>query len=515
MILAGVAVAILAIEISISSIGSDTGSGSGSAPECTVFADKNAVKVIVLDCEHVPDDERCRLSRSAIDTNITDITSIRASLQTLLSCDLDLDKSYFKVKEVERNVYEHETEYTALMVAAHYDLVDIAETLLTNGADPNIEYGRKVNALAVAASHGHTDVVAILADNGADITEAFHIAAAKGQADIVADLLDRGVNINDQGDQGGYNKMTALMTAAMLGHKEVFDLLIEKGANMDLQCDDGNTALIYSLFNVYPGSKKTDSYFMTLLEHGADVGVKNSKGKTIIQKIYCRDDCDKYYHALVDHGANINHKDNDGRTALMLVAEMAAEYGSPPYHNTAALIKWGADVNAQDLKGNTALMLVVSRNRRREDKGPLVSLLMDGGADPNIRNKESMAPLLLAAKDKEGTGVLTVLAEKGANLNLRTDEQMTALMYAALNGRQDNVETLLNHGADINAQSASGKTALHFAARSVDREMVSLLINWGADTCIRNKNGQTAWKFAYDDGMNGLAQYMKRRSGNC
>ena len=126
-----------------------------------------------------------------------------------------------------------------------------------------------------------------------------------------------------------------------------------------------------------------------------------------------------------------------------------------------------------------------------------------------------MAPLLLAAKDKEGTGVRTALAETGAKLNLRTDEQMTALMYAALNGRQDNVETLLNHGADINAQSASGKTALHFAARSVDREMVSLLINWGADTCIRNKNGQTAWKFAYDDGMNGLAQYMKRRSGNC
>ena len=194
------------------------------------------------------------------------------------------------------------------MVAAHYDLVDIAETLLTNGADPNIEYGRKVNAMAVAASHGHTDVVAILADNGADITEAFHIAASKGQADIVADLLDRGVNINDQGDQGGYNKMTALMTAAMLGHKEVFDLLIEKGANMDLQCDDGNTALIYSLHNVYPGSKKTDSYFMTLLEHGADVGAKNSKGKTIIQNIYGRDGCEKYYHALVDHGANINHK---------------------------------------------------------------------------------------------------------------------------------------------------------------------------------------------------------------
>ena len=185
------------------------------------------------------------------------------------------------------------------------------------------------------------------------------------------------------------------------------------------------------------------------------------------------------------------------------------------YHNTTALIKLGADVNAQDLNGNTALMWAVSVNRSWEDKGPLVSLLMDGGADPNISNNRSMTPLLLAAMNKEGAGVITVLAEKGANLNLRSDEQMTALMFAAAYGWKDNVNVLLDHGADINAQSASGKTALHFAARSVDREMVSLLINWGADTCIRNKNGQTAWKFAYDDGMNGLAQYMKRRSGNC
>ena len=72
----------------LSHLGSDTGSGSGSALECTVFADKKAVKVIVLDCENVPDNERCRLSRSAIDTNITDITSIRASLEAGLQIQL-------------------------------------------------------------------------------------------------------------------------------------------------------------------------------------------------------------------------------------------------------------------------------------------------------------------------------------------------------------------------------------------------------------------------------------------
>ena len=84
-----------------------------------------------------------------------------------------------------------------------------------------------------------------------------------------------------------------------------------------------------------------------------------------------------------------------------------------------------------------------------------------------------MSPLLLAARHKEGTGVLTVLAERGATLDLRTDKQLTALMYAASNGRRDNVQVLLDRGADIDAQSAYGKTALHYAASSGDREMAT------------------------------------------
>ena len=168
------------------------------------------------------------------------------------------------------------------------------------------------------------------------------------------------------------------------------------------------------------------------------------------------------------------------------------------YHNTTALIKLGADVNAQDLNGNTALMWAVSVNRSWEDKGPLVSLLMDGGADPNISNNRSMTPLLLAAMNKEGAGVITVLAEQGANLNLRSDEQMTALMFAAAYGWKDNVDLLLDHGADIDAQSKSGMTALHFAAHNEDQDIADNLVDRGAEGYLLNKNGQTAAQLVWE-----------------
>ena len=208
------------------------------------------------------------------------------------------------------------------MVAAHYDLANIAEAFLTHGADPDITihgHGGKVNALAVAASHGHKEVFSVLVEHGADRNEAFHAAVSKGYEDIVANLLDKGVNIDDQ--EKGEDDRTALMTAALDCHKDVFTLLIEKGANMNLHDKYGNTALIYSLFHsgliscrpclkTYSGSMQTEnSCFMTLLRRGADVGIKNFEGKTILLQIRnCAESWDKHYQALVDYGANVNDK---------------------------------------------------------------------------------------------------------------------------------------------------------------------------------------------------------------
>jgi hypothetical protein len=65
------------------------------------------------------------------------------------------------------------------------------------------------------------------------------IATSEGDTDIVELLLDRGADINLQNEKG----FTALMHALINGDTEIVKLLIDRGADIDLQNMYGETAL--------------------------------------------------------------------------------------------------------------------------------------------------------------------------------------------------------------------------------------------------------------------------------
>jgi ankyrin repeat protein len=147
-----------------------------------------------------------------------------------------------------------------------------------------------------------------------------------------------------------------------------------------------------------------------------------------------------------------------------------------PLDLVKVLLERGADVNARL-------------------KTPLLMRQHNGG-DPSLN--EGATPLMRAAKVSDVT-VMGLLLDKGADPNLRMRNQGTALMVAASRqGRnpgpeQTTIEAmklLLDKGADPNLVNENGETAMHVAVSRGDA-LVKFLAERGAQLDIKDKYGRT------------------------
>lgn len=110
--------------------------------------------------------------------------------------------------------------YTPLMVAANRSFVEICSFLIEQGADVQAKSESGMTAL-------------MLAMNPNSESDSYKISTM---------ILDAGADVN--AESGGGN--TALMEAGHKGLTSVVELLIEKGAHIDIQNKYGETALIVS-----------------------------------------------------------------------------------------------------------------------------------------------------------------------------------------------------------------------------------------------------------------------------
>ena len=89
-------------------------------------------------------------------------------------------------------------------------------------------------------------------------------AAQAGDLQAVQNLLDRGVEAPGDQELG-----EALCTAAFHGHREVVELLLSHGADVDARGAGGETPLHCAIENIQP------EVVTLLLKHGADVNAAN------------------------------------------------------------------------------------------------------------------------------------------------------------------------------------------------------------------------------------------------
>lgn len=216
-----------------------------------------------------------------------------------------------------------------------------------------------------------------------------------------------------------------------------------------------------------------------MLRHGADFDQPDDQGHTpLMDAVFAgREDVAKL---LLKKGARVNAVSRNGYTPLMV----AAMGGHPAM--VKQMVAQGAQLEAQDASGRSALVWATlftlpafasaqSGGATAADRLDVLKMLLEHGADANIKLSQGVTPLMLAAASGSPE-VLALLIKHGAAVNAAGKQDgLTPLMLAAQNGNTDNVRELLKHGARPRMKSAEGKTALDYAVGNGHRGAATLL----------------------------------------
>ncbi|XP_026684825.1 ankyrin repeat and KH domain-containing protein 1 [Diaphorina citri] len=210
------------------------------------------------------------------------------------------------------------SDYTPLSLAASGGYVNIIKLLLTHGAEINSRTGSKlgISPLMLAAMNGHTAAVKLLLDMGSDINAqietnrntALTLACFQGRHEVVSLLLDRKANVEHRAKTG----LTPLMEAASGGYVEVGRVLLDKGADVNAPPvpSSRDTALTIA------ADKGHCRFVELLLSKGAQVEVKNKKGNSPLW-LAANGGHLSVVELLCKHGADIDSQDNRKVSCLM------------------------------------------------------------------------------------------------------------------------------------------------------------------------------------------------------
>jgi ankyrin repeat protein len=118
----------------------------------------------------------------------------------------------------------------------------------------------------------------------------------------------------------------------------------------------------------------------------------------------------------------------------------------------------------------------------------MVELLLQLGADPNVRSPGGHAPLYCVANECRVAGggdIVRALIRAGAHVDARSDSKLcTALHMAARRGNTEIAEALMDCGADIHARDRGGDTPLQRAKNCRKAGVAALLVSRGADAGV-------------------------------
>lgn len=145
-----------------------------------------------------------------------------------------------------------------------------------------------------------------------DLENRLFAAAQKNDVSAVRKAIADGVDVNIANHQG----MTPLMLAAEMNNFLCIDALLENGALIDSQDNQGRTAL----FHATQYRENGHGAIISLLANNSDVNMPDEQGWTPLMIAVARGDVETVGR-LFDGGANIHQTNEEGKSSVDLANE--------------------------------------------------------------------------------------------------------------------------------------------------------------------------------------------------
>lgn len=327
----------------------------------------------------------------------------------------------------------HATPYDDLAAAIRAGQLEQVQQLLARGVSPADADAGKAAPLVIAASRGRHDIARALLAAGADPDPRY----------------------------AAYHDATALMLAVNNRDLAMTELLLERGARIDLVDSSGDPALHWAVFwgdaplvdLLLRFKPRTD-----LVGHGPAVEVAMRRGH---QQLVAR---------LLDYRGE--RRQPEVATSV-LIAAIEADDGRAVRTALAA----GADADALDDTGRPVLARAARQGRLRA-----VEALLNAGAAVDALDRIGFSPLMEAARDGQ-LAVCQALAARGAKLDRHAGPRglaMTPLHLAVAGGQGAVLRWLAERGAPLDAVDAEGAPPLAWAGGDDKKPLAELLLALGA-----------------------------------
>jgi ankyrin repeat protein len=390
-----------------------------------------------------------------------------------------------------------------LYLACDNGNVEMMRVLLDAGADPNAQYPQGEPLLWGAIHSGVFEAAKLMIDRGANFNyidsqsqqTTLMYAVRENEPKVVKLLIDLGANVNAKtrtGNTPGFVRpnsvagfghgvgiyrggppergsrglttggLTALLFAARDGRTEAAKILLDSGAELEVNNPDGITPLLMAISNNHPETAKF------LIERGANLNATDWYGRTPIWSAV------EVRNMDID---NANFKNGVDREPVLELIKLLLEKGANPNPRSKEampirqfMLPATGTLEWVDFTGQTPFLYAA-----RAGDVTVMKLLLKHGADPKIPTFQGTTPLMAAA---------------GINWTvLQTYDEGAASLLEA-------VKLCYELGMDVNAVNSMGLTALHGAANRGSDDIIKFLVEKGAKLDVKDKEGRTPLTWA-------------------